>query len=322
MELNKITTRTLSMCGSARTFGQAIIDIAKENKNVVVLTADQSTAGRLDMFQKVFPERFFNVGIAEQNMIGIAAGLAKEGFTPFTLAQATFSTNRCFDQFKINLGYMEFGIKVVGFGAGLGIGQYGPTHFSMEDIAMVRAIPNVVILSPADCTETYKCIIAASKDSRPTYIRLTGGMGNPIVYKTDYEYVIGKSIQLKEGNDISIIGTGTMVHVGLEVAAHLEEKGYSVKVIDMHTIKPLDEEAVQDCCNSKLIVTLEEHSIIGGLGSAVAEVLSMCPNRSKHLIVGIQDTYPIPGEYNYLLALAKLTPKDIENKIEKVLLSN
>lgn len=319
MEFNKITTRTLSMCGSSRAFGQAVIECADSDERIVVLTADQSTAGRLELFQAKYPSRFYNVGIAEQNMVGIAAGLAKEGFVPFTLAQATFSTNRCFDQFKINLGYMEFGINIVGFGAGLGIGQYGPTHFSVEDIAIVRAIPNVVILSPADCTETYKCIQAAARDPRPTYIRLTGGMGNPIVYGEDYEFTIGKSITLRNGSDISLIATGTMVYQSLKVAEMLEADGYSVKVIDMHTIKPLDVDAIRDCLDSKLIVTLEEHSVIGGLGGAVSEALALETKHPRHLIIGVPDSYPAPGEYKFLLEVCKLTVSDIYTKIKNII---
>lgn len=317
MELNKITTRTLSMCGSARVFGQAIIEAAEFNDNIVVMTADQSTAGRLDYFQAKKPERFFNVGIAEQNMIGIAAGLVKENFIPFTLAQATFSTNRCFDQFKINLGYMNLGIKVVGFGAGLGIGQYGPTHFSIEDIALARTVPNVVVLSPADCTETYKCIMAAASDPRPMYIRLTGGMGNPIVYSQDYNFEIGRAITLREGDDIAIVATGTMVANALKAAEMLEKEGLSVKVIDMHTIKPLDTNAVDSCCNAKLLVTAEEHSTIGGLGSAVAEYLANKQVRPRHLIIGVEDCYPAPGDYKYLMEICGLTSTDIFSKIKK-----
>ena len=315
MEFNKITTRTLSMCGSSRAFGQAVIECADLDDRIVVLTADQSTAGRLDLFQAKYPERFYNIGIAEQNMVGIAAGLAKEGFIPFTLAQATFSTNRCFDQFKANLGYMNFGIKVVGFGAGLGIGQYGPTHFSIEDIAIVRSIPNVVILSPADCTSTYKCIMAAARDPRPMYIRLTGGMGMPIVYAQDFDFEIGKAITLKEGDDIAIIATGAMVSNSIKVATELEQTGYTVKVIDMHTIKPLDTETIVRCSNAKLIVTIEEHSVIGGLGSAVAELFACADIRPKHLLIGVNDFYPAPGEYKYLINKCGLDVSTIKEKI-------
>lgn len=307
------------MCGSARVFGQAVIEAAEANDNIVVMTADQSTAGRLDYFQAKKPDRFFNIGIAEQNMIGIAAGLVKEGFIPFTLAQATFSTNRCFDQFKINLGYMNLGIKVVGFGAGLGIGQYGPTHFSIEDIALARTVPNVVILSPADCTETYKCIIAAANDPRPMYIRLTGGMGNPIVYSHDYNYEIGRAITLREGDDISIIATGTMVANSLKAAEKLAQEGLSVKVIDMHTIKPLDTKAIDSCLNAKLLVTAEEHSVVGGLGSAVAEYLACKQTKPSQLIIGVEDDYPAPGDYKYLLEQCGLTADDIFSRIKKII---
>lgn len=317
MTYNDITTRTLSMCGASRTFGQALIEAAAENEKVIALTADQCTAARLDFFAQKYPNRYLNIGIAEQNMVGVAAGLAKEGFNPFAFAQATFVTNRCYDQFKINLSYMQLGVKMVGFGAGLGIGQYGATHMSLEDIALVRCLPNVIILSPADCTETYKAVIAAANDPRPMYIRLTGGMGNPIVYKEDYDFQIGKSITLKEGKDIAIIATGVMVNNALQAAKTLEEKGYSVMVVDMHTIQPLDTDVIESCLDTKLLVSVEEHFVRGGLGSAIAEHLSMCDKRPRHLILGVQGDYPAPGEYNYLLNVCKLTPNHIAEAILK-----
>lgn len=314
-EINKVLIRTYSMLGAARTFGQALIDLAQDNELVVAVTADQRSAGRLEYFEQKYPGRLFNVGIAEQNMINVAAGMANEGLIPFTLAQACFSTARCFDQFKISLGYMGMNVKVVGFGAGLALGQYSATHMSVEDISLVRNLPNVTILSPADCLETYKAVLAAGEINGPVYIRLTGEMGNPIVYNEDYDYQVGKAITLKEGKDISIIATGSMVYNSLKAAQVLEEKGLSVGVVDMHTIKPLDTEAVKKCCSSKLIVSVEEHSKIGGLGSAIQELFALSTSKRPHLILGCDNFYPVPGEYKYLVDLFGLSPEKIASQI-------
>ena len=317
MELNRQIIRTYSLLGSHRTFGQVALEFPKIDDKIVVLAADQCSPAGLEYFRDQYPDKYYNVGIAEQNMIGIAAGLAKEGFKPFVTAQATFSTTRCFDQIKINMGYMGFGIKIVGLSAGLAIGQYGATHMSMEDIALTRVVPNMVVLSPADCTETAKALIATAKDDRPTYIRLSGWMNNPIVYKEDYDFEIGKAITMQEGSDIAIIATGTMVYNSLKAAKILEESGLSVKVVNMHTIKPLDKNAVKECCSAKLLVTVEEHSIIGGLGSAIAEEISVYTHKPRHLIVGIEDCYVKPGEYNYLVKKVGLTAEQIADKVLK-----
>ncbi len=317
MELNRQTIRTYSLLGSHRTFGQVALEFPKIDAKIVVLAADQCSPAGLEYFRDQYPDKYYNVGIAEQNMIGIAAGMAKEGLRPFVTAQATFSTTRCYDQIKINMGYMGLGVKIVGLSAGLAIGQYGATHMSIEDIAITRTIPNMVVLSPADCTETAKALIAAAQNESPTYIRLSGWMNNPIVYKEDYDFEIGKAITIQDGSDIAIIATGTMVYNSIKTAKILEEQGLSVKVVNMHTIKPLDKNSIQNCINAKLIVTVEEHSIIGGLGGAVAEELSALEKRPKHLIIGIKDNYIKPGEYNYLVEQYGLTAEQIANRIEK-----
>ena len=315
MELDRQKIRMYSLLGSHRTFGQVALELPKINENVVVMVADQMSPAGLEKYRDTFPDRFINIGIAEQNMIGVAAGMAKEGMTPFVLAQATFATGRCFDQVKINLAYMQLGVKVVGLSSGLSIGQYGATHMSVEDVALMRCLPNVVILSPADCTETAKALMAAAEDNRPTYIRLSGWMNCPIVYKKDYDYQIGKAITLKEGSDIAIIATGPMVYNSLKVADMLAEEGISVKVVDMHTIKPLDTEAIDECLGAKMIVTVEEHSVIGGLGSAVAEHLATKAEKPRQLIIGTNDRYIKPGDYSYLQEQYELTPIQIKNKI-------
>lgn len=315
IKYDRQTIRTYSLLGSHRTFGQVSMVFPEIDDKILILVADQCSPAGLECFIDKYPNKFFNVGIAEQNMIGIASAMAKEGFLPFVAAQATFATARCLDQIKINMGYMNHNIKIVGLSAGLSIGTYGATHMSIEDIALIRSIPNMVVLSPADCTETAKALIAAAKTANPTYIRLSGWMNNPIVYKEDYDFEIGKAITLKEGLDIAIIATGTMVYNSLKAAKILEEERISAKVINMHTIKPLDIEAVKKCYNAKLIVTIEEHSKIGGLGSAVAEILSQDMEKPRQLIIGIDDIYKKAGEYEYLLEQYGLTPEQIVTKI-------
>lgn len=315
IELDRQKIRTYSLLGSHRTFGQVALELPKINDKVIVMVADQMSPAGLEYFRDQQPDRFINIGIAEQNLIGVASGLAKEGHTPFVLAQAVFATGRCFDQVRVNMAYMQFGVKIVGLSAGLSIGQYGATHMSLEDVTLMRSLPNIVVLSPADCTETAKAIMAAAEDPRPTYIRLSGWMNCPIVYKKDYDYQIGKAITLRGGTDIAIIATGPMVYNTLKAADMLAEEGLSVKVVDMHTIKPLDTEAVDECLKAKLMVTVEEHSVIGGLGGAMAEHLALTAVKPPHLIIGTDDRYIKAGDYVYLQEQFGLTPIQIKDKI-------
>jgi transketolase len=214
------------------------------------------------------------------------------------------------------MGYMKFGIKLVGLTSGFSVGILGPTHTSIEDIAVMRSIPNIVIISPADCAETVKAAIAAARINEPVYIRLSGTMNNPMVYKEDYNFEIGKAITVKEGKDVAIIASGTMVYNSLKAAEILEESGLSVKVVNMHTLKPIDKDAVFDSCSAKLLVTVEEHSKIGGLGSAVAEVISGKRKKPPHLIIGIEDRYFHAADYDYLIEQSGLTPRQIADKIQ------
>ena len=312
--------RTWSMLGSCGAFGMAALDLPDLDDKIVIMTADLCSFSGLERFRGRFPDRLYNVGIAEQNMIGIAAGLTKEGFNVFATTYATFASTRSCDPVRVNMGYMGFDIKLVGLTAGLSVGILGATHMSIEDVAIMRAIPQLTVISPADCTETVKATLAAVRHDGPIYLRLTGGMNNPIVYKEDYDFRIGKAITLREGDDITIIATGTMVYQSLEAAKILESKGVSACVIDMHTIKPLDT-AVLDRSfeRSKLIVTVEEHSIIGGLGGAVAEYKSKHKNTPVQLIIGIEDNFPHAGEYSYLLNKCGLTaPQIAKNIIENL----
>ena len=315
MDFTPVNVRTWSMLGTCGAFGQAAMCLPEIDDRIVVLTSDLCTFSGLDRFKAKFPDRLYNLGIAEQNMVGVAAGFAKEGFIPFATTYATFASMRCADQVKVNMGYMGFPIKLVGLTAGSAVGSLGATHMSFEDIAVMRAIPNVVVISPADCTAAVKATIAAARCERPVYLRLSGGMNNPVVYKGDFEFEIGKAIVLREGADISLIATGSMVHVALKTADMLAAKGLSVEVVDMHTIKPIDEAAIKRASAKRLIVTLEEHSKIGGLGSAVAESLALCPERPPHLILGTEDRYPHAAPMSSLHLEQGLVPEVVMEKI-------
>ena len=271
MNYEKKMFRTWSMIGPTGLFGVAMNELAKENENLSVVTADLCSFSGLERFSKEYPDRFYNVGIAEQNMLGVAAGIAKEGFNVFAGTYATFASTRMLDQVRVNMGYMQLPVKLVGLTAGFASGILGATHMSLEDIAIMRSIPNITILSPADCTETMKCLEGALNYDAPVYIRLTGTTRMPMVYKEDYEYKIGCNSILQEGKDVCILATGSMVSVAMNVSKELLEQGIECSVINVHTIKPFNVEILEYALNAKLIVTLEEHSIIGGLGSIVAE---------------------------------------------------
>jgi transketolase len=307
--------RTWSMLGSNGAFGFAALELPEIDKNVAMLTADEMYFSGLERFGAKYPDRFYNIGIAEQNMVGVAAGMSKEGLNVFATTYATFATTRSCDQVRVNMGYMKLGIKLVGLTAGLSVGSLGATHCSVEDIAIMRAIPNITILSPADCTETVKATIAASQHQGPIYLRLTGGQPNLPVYKADYEFEIGKAIKLREGEDIAIVATGAMVHASLEAAKILAEQGVSSSVIDMHTIKPLDERALLELLGTKLLVTVEEHSKKGGLGGAVAEFLAGVRVKPPQLIIGLADEFKNAADYPHLLKQYGLTAPQIAETI-------
>jgi transketolase len=315
LEITSANVRSWSRIGSGGSFGQALLELAKINERIIALSADMTTASGLERFKSTFPERFFNSGIAEQNIIGMSAGFAKEGFIPFASAQSAFLSLRCTDQVKVSMGYMKLPVKLVGILAGFGVGIFGATHIAIEDVAIMRAIPNMVVLSPADCLETIKAVNASCESDNPIYIRLTGSVPNPPVYKENYDFQIGRAIMLKNGTDIAIIAAGSMVYNSLKVAESLEEKGYSVSVIDMHTIKPLDKDAITSACSAKMLVTVEEHSVIGGLGSAVAETLTKLKSKPPQLIIGVEDFYPHAGEYDWQLGQTGLLATQITERI-------
>lgn len=317
MIVNDRNIKMWSTIGQRATLGIAALEIAKKNKNFLVLTCDVSTSAGLDRFRKILPDQYIDLGISEQNLIGVASGLSSEKFDVMTTTFAPFQTMRCCEQIKVNLGYMSLKVCMVGLASGLALGTLGFTHCCIEDIGVLRSIPGITIISPADSLETVKALEAALKHDGPTYLRLTGTSNNPIVYDKDYDFKIGKSHKLKSGDDVTIFSCGSSVFQALKASELLEEKKISCSVINMHTIKPLDTEAVRQACNSQLIVSLEEHNIIGGLGSAISEFKSTLKKSPKQLFIGIQDIYGKGGTYNFLLKKHGLSADKIVENILK-----
>lgn len=320
MEYNKLKFRTWSMLGKRGTFGSALSEIAQENCNILAMSADFARSSGLERFSKSCPEKFINVGIAEQNLIGIASGLASEGYNVFATSFASFITTRSYEFIKIHCGYMQHNIKVVGLAAGFGVQQQGNTHYGLDDLCLMRAIPNLTIISPADSTEVVKATEVLAKFEGPAYLRLCGESNDPIVYKDDYTFELGKSITLREGSDVTIVATGTMVYQSFQAAKILAEEGIECTVINMHTISPIDKDSIRKHCHdTKLLVTCEEGFITGGLGTAILEevhtqggIIPQC------LIIGLTD-FPHAGSYKYMLQQTGLDASSIAKKIREKL---
>ena len=320
MAFERRDIRTFSMLGGRRAFFLKLTELASKNPDTIILTADVSRGSGLEKFHEQFPEQFYNIGIAEQNMIGIAAGMAKVGLNVFATTFSTFLATRDLDQVRINLGYMKFPIKLIGRGSGVCSGTAGPTHYAVEDIAVIRAIPNVVIVTPADALEAVKIAEAAMNFDKPMYIRFNDSVNVPIVYKEDYDFEIGKSNILQEGSDITIFACGTMVAPSLKAAKILSEENISVGVVNMHTIKPLDIKTLDNfSADKKLLVSVEEHSIIGGLGSAIAEYISSKKNTPPLVKIGLPDAYCKAATYDFLLNKYGLTAEKIAERIKSEL---
>ena len=306
--------------GPRAVYGQTLLKLASEEPKIIALSADLGNSSGLERFKSSFPNRFINIGIAEQNLVGVAAGLAKEGFIPFASSFAPFITMRACEQVRMNLGYMQLNVKIVAIGSGLSMGFLGNSHYGLEDIAIIRAIPNITIISPADCAEVVKSVNAACKFTGPVYIRLTGVPNSKLVYEEDYEFVIGKAVDLRIGKDLAIIATGSVTAEALEAAKFLEKKGISSSVINMHTIKPLDEEKLLDLSqNFEKMVIIEEHSRVGGLGSAIAEFYMSKFLSPKILHIALKDDFGPTGEYIYLLEKYFLDCRNLTIQIQDFL---
>jgi transketolase len=298
-------------------YGKALVELGEKNKNVVVLDADLAAATKTGAFKKAFPERFFDTGIAESNMMSLAGGLATTGFTVFASTFAMFAAGRAFEQVRNTIAYPHLNVKIGATHAGISVGEDGASHQCCEDIALMRSIPGMVIINPADDIEARAAVFAAAEHDGPVYMRF-GRLAVPRVFDENYKFEIGKAVTLKEGTDVTIIATGLMVNEAIEAAKTLEKEGISVELINMHTIKPLDNEAVIKAAKKTgCIVTAEEHNIIGGLGSAVSEVVAEeCP--VPVVRVGVNDEFGKSGPAVELLHLYGL---DAENIVEKAKLA-
>jgi transketolase len=299
-------------------YGEVLVKLGRENPDVVVLDADLAKSTKTYDFSKHFPERFFNMGIAEQNMMGTAAGLAAAGKIPFCSTFAVFATGRAYEQIRNSIAYSGLNVKIAATHAGITVGEDGGSHQSVEDIGLMRGIPGMTVLAPADAASTDSLVRAAAAMKGPVYIRL-GRSGVPAVYEAGVELVPGRASVLREGIDATIIATGIMVAAALEASDLLAGEGLRVGVIDMFSIKPLDKDAVVAAAqNTGAIVTAEEHSIIGGLGSAVAEVLAEnYPAPMKRL--GIPDVFGESGTPAQLLEKCSLTPPCLAGAVKEVM---
>ncbi|MFY9217918.1 MAG: transketolase family protein [Tepidanaerobacteraceae bacterium] len=297
-------------------YGEALAQLGEEIKDIVVLDADLSGSTKTSVFAKKFPERFFNVGIAEQNLMGTAAGFATCGKIPFASTFAVFATGRAFEQVRNSICYPKLNVKIAATHAGLTVGEDGATHQSVEDLSLMRALPNMTVISPADAVETKKAVMAAAFHQGPVYIRL-GRMAVETIFDEDYEFEIGKGKVLREGSDVAIIATGIMVAEALRAAEILEKEGINAMVVNIHTLKPIDEDIILKAADCGAIVTAEEHTVIGGLGSAVAEVLAeKKPTPMRR--IGIKDRFGLSGKPNELLKLYNLTAEDIADAAREV----
>jgi transketolase len=281
-------------------FGEALVQLGAERDDFIVMDADLAAATQTGMFKKAFPERFYDCGIAEQNMIGIAAGIAATGKKVVCSSFAMFAAGRAFEQVRNSVGYPHLNVIIGATHAGISVGEDGATHQCCEDIALMRTIPGMTIINPADDTECKKAVRAALEIDGPVYMRF-GRLAVPVIFDDDYEFEVGKGVELKKGNDVTIVATGLMVNEALEAYELLAKEGISARIINIHTIKPLDKDIILKAAKETgAIVTAEEHSVIGGLGSAVSEVV--CEEVPVPVVkLGVYDTFGRSGPANDLL---------------------
>ncbi|NLI91072.1 MAG: transketolase family protein [Peptococcaceae bacterium] len=299
-------------------YGKALVKLGGENRDIVVLDADLSKSTKTADFAKVFPERFFNMGIAEQNLIGFSAGLAASGKVPFASTFAVFATGRAFEQIRNSVAYPKLNVKVAATHAGISVGEDGASHQAIEDIAVMRSLPNMTVLVPADAQETYQVIKKAAEYQGPVYIRM-GRLAVPVLFDETYNFKIGQANIVRDGKDATVFAIGLMVHEAIKAAEELSSQGIEIAVVNCASIKPIDREMViRMAKQTGAVVTAEEHTIIGGLGSAVAEILS--ENYPVHMArVGIKDVFGESGKPDELLVKYGLTYSEIIKAVKDVL---
>jgi len=299
-------------------FGEGLMELGRADKNVVVLSADLTDSTRAAWFKKEFPERFFGLGVAEQDMIGVAAGLALEGKIPFACTFGVFASGRCWDQIRISVAYMKLNVKIAGTHGGISVGPDGATHQALEEIALMRILPNMTVVVPCDALEAKRATIEAARIKGPVYLRL-GRAGVPAITKKEDSFTIGKASVLGEGKDLAIFACGQMVSEAIAARAMLEKEGIKARLVNMHTVKPIDREVVISAAKETgAIVTAEEHTIMGGFGSAIAEVvIQECPVPLK--MVGVNDRFGVSGESEQLFEYFGLKAADIVKSAHEAL---
>lgn len=297
-----------------QSYGEELAKLGEENKDIVVLDADLTTATKTGIFAKKFPDRFINVGIAEQNLMGIAAGLSTFGKIPYASTFAVFAAGRAYDQIRTSIAYPKLNVKICATHAGITVGEDGATHQMIEDLGLMRGLPNMTVLSTSDDTQTRWAVREIAKIDGPVYLRLCR-MATPVIYEGNEQFEIGKGIQLGSGTDASIIATGVTVSEALKAQEILQERGIDVRVIDIHTIKPIDRDLIVKCAEETArIITVEDHNIIGGLGSAVCEILSEeYPVKVERM--GINDCFGRSGKAEELMTYYKIDAEAIVNKV-------
>lgn len=293
-----------------QSYGEALLELGKENEDIVVLDADLSAATKTDLFAKEFPDRFFDMGIAEANMVGTAAGLATCGKIPYASTFAVFAAGRAYDQIRNSICYPNLNVKICATHAGVTVGEDGATHQMLEDISMMRTLPNMTVISTSDDAQTKWAVKEISKIKGPVYLRLAR-LGTGEIYEEGQKFEIGKAIQIGEGIDGTVFATGVTVEQALIAQKELKEKGIDIRVVDMHTIKPIDKEMIVKCAKeTKKLISIEDHNIIGGLGSAISEVLTE-EYPTKLIRLGVNDTFGKSGKAKELMEYFGITAKDI-----------
>lgn len=308
--------KLLSMFGMAGAiFGNALLRLAAEHENILVLSADMSSPAGLDKFKNAYPYRFFNLGIAEQNLIGIASGLCSEDYKCICVAQSCFLSMRDYEQVRQFCGYMDFPLLLVGLHGGFSLTFFGNTHYALEDLALMRTVPGMVVIAPCDALEAVKAFEQACTMDSPVYIRLQGGAGWPVIHKEDIEFQVGKAVKIRDGRDAQIIATGSMVGNSLKAAEFLAKDGIEIEVIDMHTIKPLDTNIIN--LDNSIVFTVEEHRPVGGLGDAVSSFLAQQDKSPRLVKISVGEMFPQVGDYDFLLEQCGLQPNQIAERIRK-----
>jgi transketolase len=317
----KYNAKMMSMFGqNGAVFGSAL-EFYHDQYQIKVLTSDMAYGAGLSRYKQKYPNDFYDVGIAEQNLMGITAGLVSEGFKCVATAQACFLSMRSFEPVRQYMGYMQIPAILIGINSGFALSYFGNSHYALEDLCLMRTIPNMTLLSPADAGEAVKAFEAALQMNSPVYIRLSGTTNNPVIYGEDYEYDYKKAnVVYNQGNDVVLLATGSMVYQSLKAAEVLKSEGIGVEVIDIHCLKPIDKETIlKETTGAKLVVSVEEHFVHGGLGSAVAEVMTTTSTTRQLLKLGVQDQFSEVGDYQYLLDQNGLTPEKIATSVKEIL---